>query len=141
MCCGGEFFRIYVLLFGGAGIDGRFVLRCGGAFGGWCRRWLGVVLFGSAYLPPGVLVRSIDRGLFGVGVGLRVCSRGGDRWDVGRVLRAGIYGMFGTVNAKVAYLHVFRQARVHVAARVYGGVKSVGLTCLGDVLRAHVCNG
>ena len=95
---------------------------------------------GCAYLPTGVLVRSIDRGLFRVGVGSGVCSNGRDRSDVGKMLRAGVYGGIEMLNAKVVYLQLESQAQVFVAARVSIGVRCVGLTCVGDVLRAHVCD-
>ena len=55
----------------------------------------------SAYLSPGVLVRSVVKGLFRVGVCPRVCAIGEDRSGVRRVLRAGVYGGFGMVNVKV----------------------------------------
>ena len=61
---------------------------------------------GCAYLPTGVLVRSVDRGLFRVGVGSGVCSSVRDRSDVGKMLRAGVYRGIGMLNAKVVYLQL-----------------------------------
>ena len=58
---------IVLFVFGGAGVAGWIVLRCGGPFGGWCRRRLVVILVVCAYVPLGVLVWSVERGLFAVG--------------------------------------------------------------------------
>jgi len=96
---------------------------------------------GFAYLPRGVLVRSVDKGLFRAGVGSGVCSSGRDRSDVGKVLRTGVYGGIGMVDAKVVYLQLVWQAHVFVAARVSIGVRCVGLTTgVGDALGARVCD-
>ena len=95
---------------------------------------------GCAYLPPGVLVRSVDRGLFRVGVGSGIRSSGRDRSDVGKVLRAGVKWWIGMVDAKVVYLQLVWQTHVFVAARVFIGVRCAWLTCVGDVLGARVCD-
>jgi hypothetical protein len=49
-----------------------------------------MVLVECAYMPFGVLVRSVVRGMFGVGVDVEVFSGGGVHWDVGRVLFCGV---------------------------------------------------
>ena len=83
MCCGGIFSVIVYFVFGDAGVASWFVSRCVGPFGGLCRRRLIVVLVKCAYVSPGVLVRSVVRGLFGVGVGVGVYS-GGGAWGCGQ---------------------------------------------------------
>ena len=93
---------------------------------------------GCAYLPPGVLVRSDDSGLFRVEFVSGVCFGGRDRSDVSRVLCAGVYGGIGMVDARVVYLHLVWQAHVFVAARVFIGVRCVGLSGVGDVVGACV---
>ena len=49
-----------------------------------------MVLVECAYVPPGVLVRSVGKGSFVLGVVVGVCASRGTFLDIGRVLRAGI---------------------------------------------------
>ena len=117
---------IIYFAFGGAGVAGWFVLRCGGPFGGWCRRQLIVDLVECAYVPLGVLVRLVGRGLFAVGGVVGVCASRGALRDVGRVLYGGIYVGMRTACIVFVYLHMSRQSLILVAARVGGrGVSGV----------------
>ena len=67
-----------------------------------------MVLVECAYVPPGVLVRSVGIGLFAVSGVVGVCASKGALRDVGRALCDGIYVRMGEACIVCLYLHMSR---------------------------------